>query len=245
MSNFFFQKAFFKITLALLIFCQLPSCSSFSNIEDPNKKFIHSYKDQVGKINRQRDLMSKQQEKEIRKTDPEYNRWRDSAYVIGVAGPVSLQSAFVDTYKIKLPKPAEEFLPNIETLASGKGSNQELPDDVFTVSYSTENYPKSYKGNGVSFDDIQIPAQDAFGVRTALGEKNFTLVDRKALQKNIDYVRTSLKDDDKEVIAILVSEQKEIKYQKRWNKKSQEINDDDAKKAKNIYGIKEGTETQY
>ena len=242
MSNFFFQKEFLKTSLALIVLFQISSCNSFTNIEDPNKKFISNYKNQVDKINQERSALLKQKEKEIRKSDPEYNRWRDPANIIGVAGTVSLQSAFVETYKIKLPKPAEEFSPNLETLSNGKNSGKDLPDEVFVVGYSTENYPDSYKRGGVSFDDIKIQNRDLFGVETALGEKNFTLVSRKAMQKNIDYVRASLKSEDKEVITILVSEQKEIKDKKRRNK-NLEINDD--KKVNNIYGNKYQSEIKY
>lgn len=236
MSYFFFQKERFKNLLIFVIFYQITSCS-FYNIEDPNKKFVSNYKTQVAKINKERDLLSKQEKKEIRKSDPEYNRWRDPANIIGVAGTVSLQSAFIDTYKIKLPKPAEEFLPNAETFDSGKNSGQDLPEEVFKVSYSSENYPESYKRGGVSFDDIKIKNRDSFGVETALGEKNFTLVNRKVLQKNIDYVRASLKSEDKEVITILVGEQKEIRDKKRWNKNLGD-NGEDGDQAKNIYGNK-------
>jgi len=241
MSNFFFKKKIFK-TLLVLILTQISSCARFYNFQDPNEKFVSNYKDEVKKINQERSLLSKPQEKEIRKTDPEYNRWRDSAYVIGVAGTSSLQSAFIDTYKIKPPKPPEESLPNIETFNSGKNSNAELPKDVFVVSYSNENYPDSYRNAGVSFDDIRIPARDAFGIETALGEKNFTLVDRKTLQKNIDYVRASLKSDDKEIITILVHEQKEIKSKKRLGKKNPKITDKKADEETNEENSEEANE---
>lgn len=218
---------------ALAILFLLPSC--ISSAEDNNKKFTELYGKQVERINRQREELAYPKSKEAKKKDPEYNKWRDPGYVLGVEGTVGLQNAYVDTSKLKLPKPPEEFTPNMQTFTEGKNNTRVIPDDVFMVSYTSENYPDSYKKPGVNFDNIIIPAHDAFGIETDLGEKDYTQVGQIGLQRNIDYIRTHFSSEDKEVLRIFVKEQKEAKYKKRLKQKQKEeakiddenVNDED------------------
>lgn len=94
-------------------------------------------------------------------------------------------------------------------------SEKNLPKDMFDIRYLTVNYPNSYLSPQVSFDDIEIPNHDFYGVESSLGEKNYTLVNNGLLQKNVDYINSTTEYDDREVRLILVREQKELDREKK------------------------------
>jgi hypothetical protein len=125
----------------------------------------------------------------------------------------------------------------MQTFIEGKGSVREIPDTVFMVSYTNENYPDHYRHPGISFDNIKIPLRDAFGIETSLGEKNYTLVGQTGLQKNVDYINATFTSEDRAVVRQFVREQKDLKQKKRLgiidkkdgNKKDDEDDNDENK----------------
>ena len=69
----------------------------------------------------------------------QYN-WENAADIIGVAGPVQLDSAFIDTSLIVLPEPLEEFYPNLEVFERAR-ADPRLPSSMFKISYISKPYP--------------------------------------------------------------------------------------------------------
>lgn len=116
------------------------------------------------------------------------------------------------------PQIQKDFLPNSEALRR----LSPIPDDMFTIKYYSYNFPDSYGKPKLSFDDIQIPDQDAFGVTTELGEKNYQLIDDKTLQKDVDLVRNGKEKYDDEVSLSLIREEKEKKRKEYLDKQTKE-----------------------
>jgi hypothetical protein len=111
-------------------------------------------------------------------------------------------------------KPSEVFLPDVRTFIEGINTTKILPEDMFQIRYISENRPSSYRTSKLSFDDIFIPSKDAFGVRTALGEKNYSLVGNRTLQNNIDFINKYRSPEDKEISLQLIREEKNAKREK-------------------------------
>ncbi len=64
---------------------------------------------------------------------------------------------------------------------------------------------------GDEFDAIEVPEQDAYGVKTGMLEKEYLLVSKKLLQKNVDQINNSRSENDLEDSEALIAEQKQIK----------------------------------
>ncbi|MDA0902084.1 MAG: hypothetical protein O3B09_01570 [Proteobacteria bacterium] len=207
-SIFQFSKPIIKGFIITLLITFVNSCSN--RLEQSNESFLSEYGSDVENITskRQRYLSGEsfRQVEEISR-GPE---WRNSGDILGVSGPINSSSAFVDTSNIELPKPKEQFSPDLQTFERGRVSKS-LPVDMFKISYNMNLYPDSYRKKQVSFDDINIPGYDAYGVETDLGNKEYMLVDKEALQENIDYLDYSTTKDDKEISLILINEQRDIK----------------------------------
>jgi hypothetical protein len=224
MTNLF-QKIFKKI-LPLTI---LAVCSCYKTSEDVNKSFLKQYGSDVQKINTIREASAQQQANSDCNSSPsacvnKQNKWKDPAQIFGINNSNTAQSANIDTSKITLPKPAEEFTPDAKTLMQGQSA--QLPEDMFHISYNLYNFPESYGKPKISFDDINIPKQDAFGVRTELGEKNYQLIGNKTLQQDVDFTKQSISKEDNEISLELIKQEKQIrrKGKTKVNKTEEDIN---------------------
>jgi hypothetical protein len=215
-------KSFF-----ILISTLLSSCSS--QLEDANRNFLKQYSKQVETINTKRDQAYQAQMESGCQSSPSgcavdnRNKWKEPATIFGINNSSQAQNASIDTSKIVMPKPPEEFLPDAQTLMQGGG--QKLPDNMFEVSYNLFNFPESYGRPRVSFDDINIPKHDAFGVRTELGEKNYQLVGNRTLQRDIDFTKQLSSQEDREVSLELIKQEKRArkKGKPKANEKEPEI----------------------
>ncbi len=91
------------------------------------------------------------------------------------------------------------------------------PREMFDVTYAqTINTP--FRKIGAEFDVIEIPPQDAYGVRVGMQNKEYLLVSRKLLQRNIDQMNTERTKEDIENSNVLISEQKSLKRRARMTK---------------------------
>jgi hypothetical protein len=199
----------FKIFLIVATIFLIGSCSQKS--ENINEGFLNKYGGEVEKINNIRES-SNQAKTDIDCQSSFFgckeskNRWKDPSTMFGIENSGTAQSAAIDTTKIVMPKPPEEFTPNVETLTNGQG--RQLPENMFHISYNLNNFPESYGRQKLSFDDINIPQQDAFGVRTELGEKNYQLIGNRTLQQDIDFTKQLISKDDLEISSELIKQEK-------------------------------------
>lgn len=206
------SKIFFRINLLLIGIVFLNSCESQSEIA--NKSFLKQYGGAVNEINKRRDDSQQVQSNQNCQTSPagcssDKNKWKDPSTIFGIDNVNKTQSASIDTSRIVMPKPPEEFLPDTQTLLQGQTS--QLPENMFQISYNLYNFPESYGRSRISFDDINIPKHDAFGVKTELGEKNYQLVGNKTLQRDIDFSKQLISQDDREVSLELIKQEKQIR----------------------------------
>ncbi len=91
------------------------------------------------------------------------------------------------------------------------------PREMFDVNYAqTINTP--FRKIGAEFDVIEIPPQDAYGVKVGMQNKEYLLVSRKLLQRNIDQINQERTKEDIENSNVLISEQKSLKRRARMIK---------------------------
>lgn len=207
------NSSIFGTSLILLILLN-SACTTRSELN--NKVFLQRYGSDVNRINSARDKAAydyTNPKMENPKKSASANDWKDPAKSLGIEGAFNLRSAFVDTSKLQLKKPAGEFLPNLETYLQGREMKNMGPD-IFDVTYDLENYPKSYRRNVVSFDDITIPTHDYFGIKSNLGSKQYNIIDHQALQQSIDFINESKTPENREFERILLEEKKEIRKAK-------------------------------
>jgi len=80
---------------------------------------------------------------------------------------------------------------------------------IFEIRYSLDSQA-FFRRPGLEFDNIAIPEYDAYGVKTAMSEKNYFLPGGNLLQRSIDKVIDSKSEFDDENAEILVKEKKQI-----------------------------------
>lgn len=191
----------FQTILLLSLFALFCSCTSRKS-EETNDVFLKQYGSDIERINSRREEMNISNQKT--KSD---KNWKDPKEIFNIDNAESSRSAFIDTSQIVMPKPPEDFSPNVNTLLQGQGA--QLPEDMFAVSYNLQNFPNSYGRPRLSFDDIAIPSHDAFGIETELGEKNYQLISHKTLQRDIDFNKQLISKEDREISAQLILEEKQ------------------------------------
>ncbi|MBM5783120.1 MAG: hypothetical protein FJ368_06870 [Pelagibacterales bacterium] len=152
------------------------------------------------------------------------------------------QYANVDVQEYSEVKP-KQFFPDSNVYVEGKAS-QALPDNIFDLSYNTTLSPP-FRPVKSAFDLVQIPSYDYYGVRTALEEKQYTIVGNNYLQKNIDEIGATRSKEDIEISKILIAEQKKLKRQYRMEKifgQKDQIDDSKNKKEKKSDDKKESAD---
>lgn len=217
LNGFFCKKLVdFKLFRALIILILLVLSSCVSKSERANNNFLQSYGEEVDRINKNREIIANGNQ--INYDDSQNNKkisfWDDLASVFGVSGTNQFKSAKVDTSGLKFFVPnREEFTPDLQTLLEGR--KKSLPAYIFDINYSLVNYPSSYGKPGISFDDIIIPGRDAFGIASKLGDKDYNLVGKDNLQRNVDYINSNIDNQDKILSMMIIKEQKELKSRGR------------------------------
>jgi len=217
-----------KTILSLSSSLFLCSCI-VSKSDESNQHFLKQYGKNIEQINAQRDAM------ELSDQQPPNKTWRDPREIFNIENVESAKSALIDTSQIVMPKPPENFLPNSETLLQAQGSH--LPEDMFVVSYNLQNFPDSYGRLKLSFDDITIPHRDAFGVETELGGKSYQLISNKTLQKDIDFTKQFISQEDRSISLDLIKEEKQSKrkkYLEQQSAKKTDSNKIEDKKTENM-----------
>ncbi|MFT6106587.1 MAG: hypothetical protein ACJA0S_000172 [Rickettsiales bacterium] len=195
-----------KIQKSALILLLIAICSCESMSERPNKNFLNKYQKDVSRINSQRNDPAMMDPSGF---DPNRN-WKESIEILNFyESTETVRTARIDTSKIKLPKPPEDVFPSMDTFL--KGRTKDLPEGMFGVSYNPYNFPHSYGSPKLSFDDIAIPSRNAFGIETALGEKEYQLINHKTLQRDIDLMKRNRDAEDAQISSDLILEEKQAK----------------------------------
>lgn len=110
----------------------------------------------------------------------------------------------------------KNHLPNASSYHQGRNAPH-LPDDMFDLSYKTRLNP-AFRKSGFEFDMIKVPRKDAYGVKTAMSEKDYLLVGNDSLLKNVDQINSQRSEEDIEMSETLIKEQKILKRRQKMIK---------------------------
>lgn len=103
---------------------------------------------------------------------------------------------------------AQSTLPGAENYYSPTSQNSAAPE-IFEIRYNLDP-PIFFRRPGIEFDNIAIPSQDAYGVKTAMSEKSYFSPGGNLLKGSIDKVLDQKGEFDDENAEILVKEKKQI-----------------------------------
>ncbi len=93
-------------------------------------------------------------------------------------------------------------------------SRFQFPAEMFENNY-TPPISSPFRRIGAEFDAIDVPTQDAYGVKAGISDKEYLSVSRKLLQKNVDQINKERTSDDVENSEILISEQRKLKRKEK------------------------------
>lgn len=137
--------------------------------------------------------------------------------------------------------PRENFLPNGEVYQQTKNQNPSgsLPEDMFVITYYTQLHPQ-YRYDTSEFNNIQIPPQDAYGVKTQLLQKPYLMAGNDSLQRSVDHLQKRVNEENIDLSATIIAEQKQLKRQERMKKtfgendfiNAKKLNEEEKKKEK-------------
>lgn len=185
-----FATSFFRKTILLLILLNT-ACFGNTVLSDQNETFNKKYaKDIEG-------IKSARVEPEIIKSDAKLN----------FAAPVDQDQSRYTNNNVVIP----EFYSS-QQFANQSPSSPDFtaPSELFENSYNP-TITSPFRKIGAEFDVIAVPNQDAYGIKSTMSEKEYLLVSRKLLQKDIDKINSTKGADDVENSEILISEQKKLK----------------------------------
>lgn len=206
----FGQKTFVQ-HVVIFLFLLLTSCSSKNSV---NEDFAKKYGKDIARINASRHVEGRETSQKMTSfaipttSDIQKQRVKDSGGYY----------AYVDIKKFGERRPQNHF-PNAEVYQKSVAFNptQRLPEDMFYLSYNTDLYPPFSK-SGLEFDNIRVPQQDVYGVKTELAEKQYLLAGNGAIQKTVDFMHAKRQKDDVEFSQILIKEQKRMKRREKMIK---------------------------
>ncbi|MDX2083334.1 MAG: hypothetical protein SFV53_05060 [Rickettsiales bacterium] len=178
----------YKFLLLTGLFTAIFSCSNENNI---NENFNEKYGEQIIEIKAGR-LAPKTELKDK----------------INFSAPIAQeQRIYTNSHAPEIP----------EYYSTQQFANQIPASAVFTSSAemfeNNYNFPISvpFKQIGAEFDNIEVPSQDAYGIKAAMSDKEYLLISRKLLQKNIDNINAAKSSQDIENSQTLIFEQKKLK----------------------------------
>jgi hypothetical protein len=203
----FWQKFSLKFLLLSVLSAIISSCSS-QTLLDVNKNFEKKFSKDVEKINLDRTSDSTVGKVTVMQSPSpaEVNAQNRDYY------------PYVDVNKFN-DRPPEIYLPNGESYEQTKALNpsNSLPEDMFEISYNLGLYP-AFRRAGAEFDRIEIPPQDAYGVKTKLSDKSYLLAGNDSMQKAVDQINTQKSAQDIANSQILISERKALRRKQQIQK---------------------------
>jgi hypothetical protein len=202
---------FLQLIIASLI---LVSCSSSREEaeEKMNSSFQNKYSQAVAAIQAQRQEPAEPQMVKIEAVKKSGD-WRDGNF-----------------------DPSYALRPNVAKGQMVKGQEvymgEKLPEDMFEISYNLKNHPQ-YKKIGAEFDDIEIPDEDFYNVKTESADKSYLIVDGSVVRRNIAQTLNSRTSVDVANSAIIIAEYKEKTRAQKMSDMFDEVKIDDKKDIKN------------
>lgn len=189
---------FFRIAFSVVMFLGLWSCSSKA---DSNSLFNEKYAKDIDKI-------------KIDRVEPQQDKKSKDGKLNFTAQIEQDMSRYTNDNSSKFP----EYYSTQQFANQQPGPSAfNFPGEMFENNYSMPiNSP--FRKIGAEFDMIMIPSQDAYGIRAAMTEKEYLLVSRKLLQKNIDQINGQKTANDIENSQILIAEQKHLKRKQQMLK---------------------------
>ena len=206
------NKEFFTRILILIFFILITSsCAKKLSI---NQSFQKKYGKQVERIKVERTPPKQLAEDNVVERGPSAEDWRNSEKIAGEE-----YYAYVDVTKFSEDRMPQNFLPNGESYQNARAENpsNKLPEGMFEIAYNT-NLHSPFRIIGAEFDGIEIPAEDAYNVKTAMSEKPYFLVGNEKLQRNINQINSQKTSQDIEISQILIKEEKQLKRKQKMIK---------------------------
>lgn len=204
-----FCNIIFVIVLSFLTQI-LQSCSSGQ--KNYNKNFEEKYGLEIEKIKSER--QSELESTQIFNTPQTFNQSQEELL------KESSESYFPYADIAKLgDNPHENFLPNGEVYQQTKNQNQKesLPEDMFVITYYTQLHPQ-YRYDTSEFDNIKIPHQDAYGVKTQSLQKSYLMAGNDNLQRSVDHLQKRVNEENIDLSKTIIAEQKQMRRQERMKK---------------------------
>ncbi len=187
-----FSASFFWKTILIATLLIFASCRKNDDWNE-NKTFEARYSQDIEKIKASR-------------IDPSPTKL-DTTTKLDFAAPVDRDTARYTNSNITVP----------EHYTSQQFANQNPPNpafqnpaEMFENNYNT-TIKLPFRKIGEEFDTIDVPNQDAYGVKVGMSDKEYLLVSRKLLQKNVDQINAQKTSDDIENSEALISEQRKLK----------------------------------
>ena len=204
---------FRTICCILLIIC-FSSCSTKNS--EINKAFNKKYGEEIDKIRVARTppaKKSKTKQTKLNFSPARIGDWDDPDAPESASYRQYYANVDLEEYEQTLPR---NFFPDGQVHQKGKSQNS-LPRNIFKIRYYTKLSPP-FRRSGVDFDAIRVPPQDAYGVTTAMSDKEYLLVGNGSLQKNIDQINSGRNSEDVEMSKILIKEQRQLRRRQKMVK---------------------------
>lgn len=192
-----FRGLFYRGFIPILILANLSSCSP-RNIADINEHFRATFGGPVKKIS------------QSRTPPPDLG-----SYPTVVNEPIS---PFLPPVQRQRPFPGQrpnQFGP--ESAASSYAPMEKLPEDIFDLTYSTQQLPP-FVALGSEFDMIEVPSHDYYGINTGMKEKSYMIVGNLDLQKDVDQINNNRSETDIEISETLIKERQKQRQKYKMQK---------------------------
>lgn len=185
------------------------ACST--KIEETNDQFRKKYGKQVNNIlnNRQNTVIAQSIRRDVRiNKTPSKNE--SLIRSMTARGYFDGKPNSMEDFRLKLQSELGEYIVDNQSFVRNLGTDPELAD----VTYNFDNNPSEYKRDIVSFDNIKIPSQDYFGIKSNLEEKQYDAPNQVILQQNIDEIHKYFDQDNRDFNRILLQEKEDIRKAK-------------------------------
>jgi hypothetical protein len=201
-----------NIFLASFVFC-LFGCFGKPGVNDVFEK---KYGKEIEKISLQRTppKTSSKNDSKLNFETPVAPIFNDPARSVNSAYEQYYANVDAEEYAGTQPR---NFFPDAGVYSQGKNAPGSLPQNMFDIIYHTRLSPP-FRRSGFEFDLINIPPRDAYGVVTAMSEKEYLLVGNASLQKNIDKIHSDKTAEDIEMSEILIKEQRQLRRRQKMIK---------------------------
>lgn len=191
-ANYFVKSALVVLALSF------SSCIS-KKVEDENKVFHEKFATDLEGL-------------KISRVDPRQTQL--DGQKLDFTAPIDQDSQRYTNSNITIPEyyTTQQF-SNQQMLQAGF----QAPVEMFENSYSP-SIAVPFRKIGAEFDTIDVPSQDAYGIKSGMSQKEYLLGSRKLLQKNVDQINGQRTSDDVDNSETLINEQRKLKRRVRMIK---------------------------